>query len=384
MSSCRIYGQAKNILDNHFIIIYSYFMAMRVFKRSRNMDYSFSGKVIENDQRFYVEIPFDLDEKKEVFSVRGMIGNVYFQRKIIKGDGNHYYIPVAKSTLKKNGMSAVVEVKFEIIDNRKVLHETESGHFLEIMGNECHIDMGHWADTYYNMIFKRKSFHIFKAQQLLAYENLRRIEAQIKQLNPLTEGIQTAVRIIPREQTNCPRGEYCILFYSEMKKHYLENIGYMGEQLDLWLADNNIGACWYGMGKTEETNCQGLPFVIMIAIEKVSEQEFRVDYTKAKRKSIEEIWKGRYLSNVSDVVRYAPSACNTQPWLVKNEKNRLTVFRVRGKRGIMPTEKRAVLSVFRTAPIADRHGKFLFGKIYEGIKMIAHFFPFSQQFIQDF
>ena len=59
---------------------------------------------------------------------------------------------------------------------------------------------------------------------------------------------------------------------------------------------------------------------------------------KSKRKPLEEIWKGELLAGVSDIVRFAPSACNTQPWLVENKGNELQVFRYKkpGKRGIMP------------------------------------------------
>ena len=40
------------------------------------------------------------------------------------------------------------------------------------------------------------------------------------------------------------------------------------------------------------------------------------------------------------IVRFAPSACNSQPWLVKND-GELLVYRYKkpGKRGIMPADK---------------------------------------------
>ena len=43
---------------------------------------------------------------------------------------------------------------------------------------------------------------------------------------------------------------------------------------------------------------------------------------------------------MSDIVRFAPSACNCQPWFVKND-GELSVYRYRkpGKRGIMPADK---------------------------------------------
>ena len=70
---------------------------------------------------------------------------------------------------------------------------------------------------------------------------------------PLNPGIKTAIRIIPEKETNCKRGgEYCILLYCEKKDGYLQNIGYLGEQLDLYLVSRNIGTLWFGIGKTKE------------------------------------------------------------------------------------------------------------------------------------
>ena len=67
------------------------------------------------------------------------------------------------------------------------------------------------------------------------------------------------MQILPADQTTCKRGqEYCILLYSEKKLNYLQNIGYIGEQLDLYLASMNIGALWFGIGKVEETTYHGL------------------------------------------------------------------------------------------------------------------------------
>ena len=194
-------------------------------------------------------------------------------------------------------------------------------------------------DLLYRMIFKRKSFHIFTGEQKLSEEELNEIEDRISRLRPLTEGTRTAWRIVSRDETSCKRGEYCILFYSEKKDYYLYNAGYMIQQLDLWLASKNIGTCWYGMGKLKEKNDKGLEFVIMLAIEKADETEFRKDYTKTKRKDLEEIWQGEAFREVADVVKYAPSACNTQPWLVRADPYKLDVYRVLGKRGLMPVKR---------------------------------------------
>ena len=194
----------------------------------------------------------------------------------------------------------------------------------------------------YSMIFKRKSFHIFRDIGNINPDELQSIEEKYKNLTPLINGIQTAIRIVPADQTTCRRGqEYCILLYSEKKENYLQNIGYIGEQLDLHLASLGIGSLWFGIGKPDEPTYNGLDFVIMIAIAKVSEDKFRKDMYKSKRKPPQEIWNGEHYREIGNIVRFTPSACNTQPWKVTTEERALTVYRYKkpGKRGIMPADK---------------------------------------------
>ncbi len=194
----------------------------------------------------------------------------------------------------------------------------------------------------YPMIFKRKSFHIFRqwGDERISQSELDELTNAFASLSPLDGTIRTEIRIVPAQQTSCRRGqEYCILFYSEHKDNYLLNIGYLGQQVDLILAARNIGSLWFGIGKTDEKSLDGLDFVIMIAIRKISDpSKFRKDIFKAKRKPIEEIWQGENITGVTDIVRFAPSACNTQPWKFVMDQNKLQVFRYRqpGKRGIMP------------------------------------------------
>lgn len=175
-------------------------------------------------------------------------------------------------------------------------------------------------DLFYEMIFKRKSFHLSRGEKdKISQKELGEIEETFKKIKPLIADIKVDMKIVPASQTNCKRGEeYCILLYSEKKDNYLQNIGYMGEQLDLYLASVNIGALWFGIGKIEESKYNDLDFIIMIAISKMSESNFRVD-----------------------MFRFAPSSCNTQPWMVEIKEDQFKVYRYKksGKRGIMPIDK---------------------------------------------
>ncbi|MBQ8246077.1 MAG: nitroreductase [Lachnospiraceae bacterium] len=197
-------------------------------------------------------------------------------------------------------------------------------------------------EMFYEMIFKRKSFHIFKDIGRIVPEELEAIEAFYQSAQSLDADIKTAMRIVPSKETTCKRGqEYCILLYSEKKGGYLPNIGYIGQQLDLYLASRDIGALWFGIGKPSEPQYDGLDFVIMIAIAKMPAEKFRKDMFKSKRKPLEEIWCGDEYHEIGNIARFAPSACNTQPWMVETANGEFLVYRYKkpGKRGIMPADK---------------------------------------------
>ena len=195
--------------------------------------------------------------------------------------------------------------------------------------------------NYYEQIFKRKSFHFFNGGEKTTEKDVVVINNYIKTIVPLYPDIKTEIVIVNENETTCHRGaDYCILFYSEPKSDYLRNIGYLGEQIDLFLSSINMGALWFGIGKPKEKRNNGLDYVIMIAIKRMPEGSFRKDMFKSKRKTIEEMWSGEQL-NIANIVRFTPSACNTQPWFIENSDNTLYVYRYKkpGKRGIMPIDK---------------------------------------------
>lgn len=203
----------------------------------------------------------------------------------------------------------------------------------------------------YPNIFKRKSFHLFrnnKTKELykdnchIIKEEIDNIYKVFKSLVPLYNDIKVNINIVNSEETNCNRGqEYLILFYSEKKPNYLQNIGFIGEQLDLYLVNNDIGTLWYGIGKPKELTFNGLSFVTMMAICKVPHDAFRKDMFKSKRKDLSEIYEENKYSDIINIARFSPSSCNTQPWFVKQVDNNIEIYRYKkpGKRGIMPIEK---------------------------------------------
>ena len=196
----------------------------------------------------------------------------------------------------------------------------------------------------YPMIFKRKSFHTYMntGDAKLSRQELDDISAAFEKLTPLMPDIRMKMTVRKEADSTCHRGnEYALYFYSEPKDGYLLNAGYVIEQMDLWLVSQNIGTLWFGIGKPDEASLDGMVFVIMMGIKKVPQDKFRKDMFKSKRKEIEEIWQGETIEGVTNIVRFTPSACNTQPWIVKREDDKLVIYRYKneGKRGIMPADR---------------------------------------------
>ena len=205
-------------------------------------------------------------------------------------------------------------------------------------------------DNLYSMIFKRKSYHLFRNNKTRKYYSeeyhisdleYKKIIEAFNNFEPLYPDIKVAIRIEDNKLTTCKRGqEKVILLYSEEKDNYLMNIGYLGEQLDLYLASLNIGSLWFGLNKAKISDFDGLKYVIMIAICKVPEDSFRKDMFKATRKSKEEIWSGQDVNGIANIIRFSPSACNSQPWKVINNDSVLEVYRYRSpiRKWVMPID----------------------------------------------
>ena len=196
----------------------------------------------------------------------------------------------------------------------------------------------------YSAIFKRRSFHKFAEAEALTAEDVEGLEAFIRTLKPLEDRFHPVIRVMPLSATTCHNGgSHAVVFYDDKQGDYLRNVGYMGEQIDLYLASRNIGCCWFGLASPLEKTAEGKPYVILLSVGKVSEGDFREDMFKAARKPLEEKWTGDVLQgkdySVAEIARYAPSACNTQPWFTESLDRKLTVYRMRkpGPDGIMPS-----------------------------------------------
>ena len=174
--------------------------------------------------------------------------------------------------------------------------------------------------TLTEMIFKRKSCRSFTGVPVDAVT----IEAiKAFPMKPLYPDIRVHWDIVPRNQVKCIcpwTTPQLITIYSEEAEGYLENIGFLFQQMDLYLQTLGLGVCWLGMGRMNPkttTQVEGMNFVIMLAFGYPKGDQLRHDLKGFKRKSMEQITDKP--DSRLEPARLAPSAVNSQPWFFAHE-----------------------------------------------------------------
>ena len=72
------------------------------------------------------------------------------------------------------------------------------------------------------------------------------------EMKPLYPEIKVRMDIVSRNQVKCIcpwTTPQLIAIYSEETEGYLENIGFLFQQMDLYLQTLGLGVCWLGMGR---------------------------------------------------------------------------------------------------------------------------------------
>ena len=149
-------------------------------------------------------------------------------------------------------------------------------------------------------------------------------------MKPLYPDIQVHWDIVPRNQVKCIcpwTTPQLITIYSEEADGYLENIGFLFQQMDLYLQALGLGVCWLGMGRMNPKTApamEGMKFVIMLAFGHPAGDQLRHDLKGFKRKSMEQITDK--VDPRLEPSRLAPSAVNSQPWYFTHEGHIIHVY----------------------------------------------------------
>ena len=174
--------------------------------------------------------------------------------------------------------------------------------------------------TLKEMIFHRKSCRSFTGKPVEPEMMEQILSFEPKPLYPETK---VRMDIVSRNNVRCIcpwTTPQLIAVWSEEAEGYLENIGFLFQQMDLHLQTLGLGVCWLGLGRLDPKNApevEGMKFVIMLAFGHPKGDRLRHDLKGFKRKSLEKI--ADRLDPRLEPARLAPSAVNSQPWYFTHE-----------------------------------------------------------------
>ena len=182
--------------------------------------------------------------------------------------------------------------------------------------------------TLHEMIYHRKSCRSFTGKPVDAEEIEKILSLEMK---PLYPEIKVRMDIVSRNNVKCIcpwTTPQLITVYSEETEGYLENIGVLFQQMELYLQTLGLRVCWLGMGrmnpKTTAEEVEGMKFVIMLSFGIPKGNHLRHDMKSFKRRSLEQI--ADRADPRLEPARLAPSAVNSQPWFFSHEGDTIHVY----------------------------------------------------------
>jgi len=186
----------------------------------------------------------------------------------------------------------------------------------------------------YPIIFKRKSIRNYEDSHL-DDDTLIEVSDAISNLIPLYTDIKTEIKIVSSDDVNqriiMKKAPHYLAVFSETKKGYLTNVGFMLQQMDLLFSANGIGSCWQGIPVPygDVLKSSELKFVILIAFGKSTEPLYRKSTSEFKRKPLKEISDIEGADELLEPARLAPSATNSQPWFFKCDESTIRAYSVK-------------------------------------------------------
>lgn len=175
------------------------------------------------------------------------------------------------------------------------------------------------------MIYKRKSVRSY-TNVPVDETMLQKITDFIANIKPLYPDIKVRSEIVDRESVKCIcpwTTPQVITIFTEDKEDALVNVGFIFQQLDLYIQSLGLGVCWLGMGKlstqgiVETKSDDDLQFVMMLAFGETKGEALRKSVVEFKRKSLADIADKE--DKRLEPARLAPSSVNSQPWYFTHE-----------------------------------------------------------------
>lgn len=175
----------------------------------------------------------------------------------------------------------------------------------------------------YDYIYKRKSTRKYDMTPI-DNDTLNKIKDFANNLKRLSPDIQTDYQITNDAKNLLPiKAPYYFMLSSEPTGDYLQNIGFMWQQMDLYLSSLGLGSCWLGMAKPTNDFNTKYQFVIALAFGNPIESPYR-ELSQFNRKPLPEISIGN--DNRLESARLAPSATNSQNWFFDCTSDNIDVY----------------------------------------------------------
>ena len=184
----------------------------------------------------------------------------------------------------------------------------------------------------YEAIFQRKSIRKFDMASL-SPQTITEMQSFTSEIKPLDKDIKYELSYLCTNDVKnlLPiKAPHYICLYSEKKSNYLMNVGFILQQIDLYLSANDLGSCWLGMAKPSKQVAEtknGLEFVILLAFGNSNEPVHRTNIFEFKRNIMSSICNIPNADELLQPVQLAPSASNTQPWFFSGSTDKITVSR---------------------------------------------------------
>jgi len=182
----------------------------------------------------------------------------------------------------------------------------------------------------YSTIFKRKSIRKYDLTPL-DENRLNKIKDHLQTLEPLHEDIEIEFKILSPDMVKrrmMRKAPHYIAVFSDVKEGYLTNVGFMLQQMDLFLSANGLGTCWQGIPtlKKEAIESSSLEFVILMPFGKANETLHRTSSSQFKRNPLKEISDIEGADDLLEAARFAPSAGNGQPWFFTGDEHLIHAY----------------------------------------------------------
>ncbi len=174
-------------------------------------------------------------------------------------------------------------------------------------------------------ITKRKSTRKYDMNALDEFM-LNEIKERVTSIRPLYDHIKFEYTFATASEVKnlLPvKAPHYIIISSEVTEGYLTNIGFIFQQMSLYLTSIGLGSCWLGMAKPTEKIDTTLEFVIVLAFGKALDSPYR-EKDQFKRKPLSQISDRR--DPRVEPARLAPSAVNSQPWYFVSEEEMIHLY----------------------------------------------------------